>query len=43
MVEQTNKNEISARNRIQSSNGGENDEQQEHILDKQDQYLRTYL
>jgi hypothetical protein len=41
MVEQTDKSELSARNRIQSSDGKENDEQQEYIIDKQDQYLTT--
>ncbi|HYA82229.1 MAG TPA: hypothetical protein VEH06_02080 [Candidatus Bathyarchaeia archaeon] len=41
MVEQTDKSELSARNRIQSSDRRQNDEQQEHILDKEDQYLRT--
>ncbi|MGB6591919.1 MAG: hypothetical protein WBE68_10470 [Candidatus Nitrosopolaris sp.] len=42
MVKQTYKNELSASSsRIQSSDEGESDEQQEYILDKQDQYLRT--
>jgi hypothetical protein len=43
MVEQTDKSELSARNRIQSSDGKENDEQQEYIIDKQDQYLTTNI
>jgi hypothetical protein len=41
MVEQTDKSELSARNRIQSSDGKENIERQESMLDKQDQHLTT--
>jgi hypothetical protein len=41
MVEQMDKSKLPASNRIQSPDEVENDKQQEYILDKQDQYLRT--
>ena len=42
IVEQMYKSKLSASSRIQSSaDGAENDKEQEYILDKQDQYLRT--
>ena len=41
MVEQADKSELSTRSRIQSSDEGRNDKEQEYMLDKQSQYLRT--
>ena len=42
MAEQMDKSKSSASSQIQSSaDGAENDKQQEYILDKQDEYLRT--
>jgi hypothetical protein len=42
MVEQMDKNKLSASSRTQSSaDEVENDKQQKYILDRQDQYLRT--
>jgi hypothetical protein len=42
IVDQMDKSNLSASSQIQSSaDGAENNKQQEYILDKQDQYLRT--
>ena len=44
MVEQMYKSKLSASSQIQSSaDGAENNKQHKHILDREDQYLSTYV